>query len=109
MLFRREHRGVGKGALAPCPPFSRCEDGGYASLCPHPTAAAVEISLIQIRLHLREHAAEHVRRQHPRIGVVAGAVVAVVKLYRTGLMDRAMPEWRCGIAHAERLQRCFMR
>ena len=35
--------------------------------------------LTQICAHLRKNAAKHLRRQHPRIGIVPRAVIAVVK------------------------------
>ena len=63
----------------------------------------------QIRLHLREHAAKHLRRQHPRVGVVARAMIAVVQLQRAGLMHRAVRKRRRGGAKAQHLQHRIMR
>ncbi len=59
---------------------------------------------IQILPHLRKHVAKHLRRQHPRIRVVARAVIAVVEPDGAGLMHGAVPKGGGGIAQAERLQ-----
>src|SRR5260370_32701601 len=63
----------------------------------------------QIRSYLRKYAAKHLWRQHPRIGVVARAVIAVVKFGDASLMHRAMRKRRRGGPQAQRLQRRFMR
>src|ERR1700692_4974236 len=68
----------------------RCTASGTRSsrqICPHPC----------------KNVAKHFRGQHPRIGVVTGAVIAVIKLADAGLMDRAMRERRCGAANTQRL------
>ena len=64
---------------------------------------------IQIRAHLGKHPAKHLRRQHPRVGVVARAMIAVVELQRAGLMDRTMSKRRCGGAKRQDFQHRVMR
>ena len=59
---------------------------------------------IQIRAHFRKHAAEHVGGQHPRVGVVARAMIAVVKLQGAGLMHGTVHKRRRSSAQAQRLQ-----
>ena len=82
------------------PPFRAC-----AKTC----RACPPYGPIQIRFYLRKHAAEHVRRQDPGVGVVTRAMIAVVKFHVAGLVDRAVRERRRGAAQAERLQRRFVR
>src|ERR1700738_3671573 len=73
------------------------------------TPAMTKLAILaQLRSYLRKYAAKHLWRQHPRIGVVARAVIAVVKFGGAGLMHRAMRKRRrCG-PQAQRLQRLFM-
>src|ERR1700676_104727 len=65
--------------------------------------------LAQLRPYPSEHVAEHLWRQHPRIGVVTRAMIAVVKVYRAGSMHRAMRERCGGAAKLQHLQHRFMR
>ena len=66
-------------------------------------------NLIQIGLHPREHGAKHVRCQHAGVGVVARAVVAVVKLERPGQVNGAVRERRGGAAQFQHFQQAVMR
>src|ERR1700681_1332370 len=78
----------------------RGDDGARVARSPELSA--------QLRSHLFEYAAKHLWRQHPRIGVVARAVIAVVKFGGAGLMHCAMGKRRRGGPQAQRLQRRFM-
>src|SRR5450631_2971521 len=71
--------------------------------------SASEQLFAQLRSYLRKYVAKHLWRQHARIGVVARAVIAVVKFGGADLMHGAMRKRRRGGPQAQRLQRRFMR
>ena len=100
------------GCLTPKPSY----EGGQSEACPPPPKSLASMVgtlrfahptnlRFKIFPHFRKHVAKHLRRQHPRVGVVARAMIGVVEPETAGLVHRAVRERRRGIAQAQRLQR----